>query len=749
MDPNERQRLYARAKQREAAGQRDEAVHTYSQVGAIDDAARVLIEDERYPDAARLLIKSLRLPKGNEFSASALQSLDPRGRRRALHAAICFAKSDQLGLAARMFVGLGEIDRAIAMYKQAGDDAAVAQLEQQQRAMIAPIVQNQLHPADATLEGARRLEAAGDLDLAIEAYTRTRHFVEAAQLSYRLGRIERAGALFRDGGRPYEAARCFAEAGDLGACLDSLTRVSRDDPRYPDAAIQAIAVAHRTNDLNFTLEHFLAAFLETTPRNERELDAHYKMAELYLRHDFTENARAALSRVVAAHPEYRDARARLAEVAKAERGSEQAYEKILEDELAFRGDGPAQPRARSSSALPELPELPDLPAAPSMAVKPRRRPMPPTETPSNTTDPPEGRLASRPLPTPRVAHEAAHEGTVLLSEDRVPRLSQLPEVPMPNQSSGIADYEVRAGQDSDFYPDAPAATRPPVESRRTALPADFRGFEEGMILADRYRLERKIGSGGMAVVFQSFDLELDERVAIKLFTREISDEKAITRFKQELSLSRRLSHPNIIRLYDIGSWSGFRFISMELLVGRDLNAFMGKPMDVATGVRWLIQAADGLQGAHNQGVIHRDIKPHNIFICDNGVVKVMDFGIAKRQSTPGVTVGNMIAGTPDYMSPEQIAGFSSVTHSTDVYALGVVAYQMFTGTLPFKHKELLPLLMMHINDPVPPPSERHPIPAELERIILRLLAKRPSDRFPTCGALADALRQLHSRLEAQ
>jgi serine/threonine-protein kinase len=269
-----------------------------------------------------------------------------------------------------------------------------------------------------------------------------------------------------------------------------------------------------------------------------------------------------------------------------------------------------------------------------------------------------------------------------------------------------------------------------------------------MLLSDRYRFEKKVGEGGMAAVFKAHDLELDEYVAIKIFTREVSDEGAVARFKQELSLSRRLSHPNIIRLYDIGSWHGFRYISMELLLGQDLNNYLvGRPIDFKIALDWLIQSAQGLQGAHDRGVIHRDVKPHNIFVCDDGVVKVMDFGIAKRQSTPGVTVGNLIAGTPDYMSPEQIHGFSSVTHSTDIYALGVVAYQLFTGTLPFMHEELLPLLMMHINDAPPPPRSRNrDIPNELERIILRLLEKKPEERFSTCAALADALQNFRSRL---
>ncbi len=214
----------------------------------------------------------------------------------------------------------------------------------------------------------------------------------------------------------------------------------------------------------------------------------------------------------------------------------------------------------------------------------------------------------------------------------------------------------------------------------------------------------------------------------------------LARFKQELSLSRRLNHPNVIRLYDIGSYQGHRYITMELLDGKDLNHIVGRPIKLNVGIDWLLQMCHGLQAAHDKGVIHRDIKPHNIFVCKDGTVKVMDFGIAKRVSAPGMTVGNFIAGTPEYMSPEQISGFSSVTHSTDLYAVGIVAYLMFTGRLPFEHEDMLPLLMMHLNDEPPPPRKHNPsIPVELERVILRLLEKTPSDRFQSCGSLAAAL----------
>jgi serine/threonine-protein kinase len=268
-------------------------------------------------------------------------------------------------------------------------------------------------------------------------------------------------------------------------------------------------------------------------------------------------------------------------------------------------------------------------------------------------------------------------------------------------------------------------------------------FEVGGTIAGRYRLEAKIGQGGMASVFRAFDLELEESVALKVFDVAQSSGVLVARFKQELKLSRQLIHPNIIRLYDIGAHQGHRYISMELLVGKSLKEQMRQPIEFRTALGYLMQACHGLQAAHDAGVVHRDVKPDNFFVTEDGVLKVMDFGIAKQYETPGVTVAGSIAGTPLYMSPEQIGNFSSVTRLTDIYALGVCAYEMFTGQVPFFHAELVPLLMMHVNNPPVPPRQHNPrLPAELDGVILRLLAKDPARRYQSCRELAEELGKI-------
>lgn len=286
---------------------------------------------------------------------------------------------------------------------------------------------------------------------------------------------------------------------------------------------------------------------------------------------------------------------------------------------------------------------------------------------------------------------------------------------------------------------------PPVSKAETG-PLEL---APGVIIADRYRLEKQIGTGGTAMVFRASDLELEEEVAIKVFTVVVDDPDLIRRFKQELSVTRQLSHPNIVRLHDIGTHRGFRFITMEILQGTDLASVLQKgQLPLAKSLEYLVQACSALQLAHERGVVHRDIKPENFFVTTQNVLKVMDFGIAKKSQSQKLTQAGFIAGTPPYMSPEQISGFATVTHLADIYSLGIVAYEMFAGSLPFMHEEMMPLLLMHINEPPQPPMERNPkIPKALNELILRLLEKDPGQRVQSMKELSEELLRLKPKIE--
>jgi len=296
----------------------------------------------------------------------------------------------------------------------------------------------------------------------------------------------------------------------------------------------------------------------------------------------------------------------------------------------------------------------------------------------------------------------------------------------------------------------PAAAAPPAMGPRgtVALPAGAAGtgFIVGTIVANRYRIDELIGQGGMASVFRAIDLELAEAVALKVFTQPMTDEATLARFRQELKLSRMLTHPNIVRLYDIGVFQGFRYISMELLIGQGLDTMMGKRLELSTGLAYLLHACMALQEAHGKGIIHRDLKPANMFVIRDDCLKVLDFGIAKHQAAPGLTAVRSLAGTPEYMSPEQISDASQVTKATDLYALGVIAYEMFTGTRPFQHADLMPLLNMQLQQAPEPPRRRNPaLPKSLEEVILKLLQKQPEKRFSSCQELAVELSRIRNQ----
>ena len=255
----------------------------------------------------------------------------------------------------------------------------------------------------------------------------------------------------------------------------------------------------------------------------------------------------------------------------------------------------------------------------------------------------------------------------------------------------------------------------------------------GALVAGRYRVQAVIGEGGMGKVLRVLDEELNEVVALKFLSRRHTEPEILDRFKRELALSRRLAHPNIVQVYDIGDWHGSKFMSMELLIGEDLSARMTRPMTLEEKIDALRQASAALGAAHRLHVVHRDVKPHNFFVTKSGVVKLIDFGIAKRPSNPKLTKTGFIAGSPDYISPEQINDFANVTYLADIYSLGVIAYEMFTGRVPFQAEDLMPLLMMHVQTPPPSLSSLGvELPRAIEALVLRMLAKAPADRPRSC-----------------
>jgi serine/threonine-protein kinase len=264
----------------------------------------------------------------------------------------------------------------------------------------------------------------------------------------------------------------------------------------------------------------------------------------------------------------------------------------------------------------------------------------------------------------------------------------------------------------------------------------------GHFFATRYRIEQILGKGGMGVVYRATDTQLDETVAIKtlpgdVMTRSPED---LERFKREIRLARKITHRNVLRTYDYGEAEGVYFISMEFVRGYTLAELLEEapqrqmPSRAAVGISR--QICRGLQAAHEQGIIHRDIKPQNVLIDAKGEVKLMDFGIARMAETPeAMTQAGLIVGTPHYMSPEQVQG-SQLDSRSDVYSMGVLIYEMLAGRRPFESSSLTGVLTAHITEaPKPPIDLRADIGREINAIVLRCLAKNPRDRYADAGAL--------------
>jgi eukaryotic-like serine/threonine-protein kinase len=264
----------------------------------------------------------------------------------------------------------------------------------------------------------------------------------------------------------------------------------------------------------------------------------------------------------------------------------------------------------------------------------------------------------------------------------------------------------------------------------------------GQLFANRYRIEQIIGRGGMGVVYKASDTQLDEIVAIKTLPGDVMQRSPedLERFKREIRLARKITHRNVLRTYDYGEADSVYFISMEFVRGYTLSELMGEASarQMAPRVTMGIsrQICRGLQAAHEQGIIHRDIKPQNVLIDAKGEVKLMDFGIARMTETSeAMTQAGLIVGTPHYMSPEQVQG-RSLDPRSDVYSMGVLMYEMLAGKRPFEAPSLTGVLTAHITEAPKPLVEARPEVGErINAIVMRCLAKDPKARYADAGAL--------------
>jgi serine/threonine-protein kinase len=290
---------------------------------------------------------------------------------------------------------------------------------------------------------------------------------------------------------------------------------------------------------------------------------------------------------------------------------------------------------------------------------------------------------------------------------------------------------------------------PAVSTTSSGSTMAERGLRPGDVFAGRYDVKEVLGQGGMGTVFKAVDRQLGEVIAIKTLKQDFleSDPTALERFKSEIRLARRISHRNVVRTHDLGEYEGLYFITMEYVEGTSLKQLIKSRWRLPVAVTLSVgkQLARALEVAHEQGIIHRDIKPHNMVVEPNGVLKVMDFGIARLAQRPqdsGVTQAGMIVGTPEYMAPEQVTG-GEVDHRADLYSSGCVLYECLTGQPPLSGETAYQLIARLLEDvPVPVRTVNPDVPVALETLIAELLAKQPAQRPQTALILHDRLAEI-------
>ncbi len=273
----------------------------------------------------------------------------------------------------------------------------------------------------------------------------------------------------------------------------------------------------------------------------------------------------------------------------------------------------------------------------------------------------------------------------------------------------------------------------------------------GSLFAERYRIIEELGSGGMGRVYRVRDEKLDEEVVLKLIRPDIaSDPKIIARFRNELKTARKIGHPHVARTYDLNESKGTHYITMDYVRGENLKSLIRKVgrMSPAQAIAIARQICDGLSEAHKLGVIHRDLKPQNIMVDENGRTMIVDFGIARSIHSESITDTGVMIGTPEYMAPEQAEGDKTGPH-TDIYALGIILYEMLTGEPPFSGQTPVAIAMKHKTKSPPDPAEKNPgIPESLSLLILQLLEKDPSDRPQSAQNVEKELDEIAKSLSA-
>src|SRR6202049_1689711 len=323
---------------------------------------------------------------------------------------------------------------------------------------------------------------------------------------------------------------------------------------------------------------------------------------------------------------------------------------------------------------------------------------------------------------------------------------------LPDDSPTLVDYSPDSPTLVDVLPNSPATPpRGAKQKPKPVVPSDESTLNPGMVLADRYEIVQILGQGGMGAVYKAADLELNRTVALKVIRPELAREKAIVdRFKQELLLSHQVTHRNVIRIYDLNDSDGMKFITMEYVEGENLSTLIHEKKKFSTeeAVEIMRQVCLALQAAHAVGVIHRDLKPQNIMRENTGRILVMDFGLARTLEGGGMTQSGALMGTMEYMSPEQALG-KHLDQRSDIFALGLIFYEMLTGLMPFKSDSAIASLIRRTQERVSPVSDHdNTIPASVSGIVAKCLERDLDQRYKTATELLSDLESWQGKRAA-
>lgn len=265
---------------------------------------------------------------------------------------------------------------------------------------------------------------------------------------------------------------------------------------------------------------------------------------------------------------------------------------------------------------------------------------------------------------------------------------------------------------------------------------------KGQKINDRYEIIRSIGEGGMANVYLGYDTILDRNVAVKILRGDLSnDEKFVRRFQREALSASSLAHPNIVEVYDVGEDNGLYYIVMEYIEGKTIKQLLKKrgSLTISEAIDIMLQLTDGMAHAHNSYIIHRDLKPQNVMIKDDGQIKITDFGIAMALNSTQLTQTNSVMGSVHYLPPEQASG-KGCTAKSDIYSMGIIFYELLSGSLPFRGDNAVEIALKHMRDPLPSLRDNNPaIPQSIENIIRKATAKNPKNRYSDAKSMHDDL----------